>query len=279
MTADVRGLGDQRLLVGVAVRDQGAVGRGDEGEPVLADADVVDDAPHLLEVQLADEPAGGLIEAGQADREDAGRQEVVVDPDRRHRDALEHDRRVGRDRDARRADPARGDDAALLVEQRQFAELVELQDVVPEDRRLLPLLEAGVLQLRRQGLEDFGMAGDIPADLLGGPGGDAPIAGDHGLARAALQRHDRDEAVADERHDRGQRQNQRELAADAADSEPGHGQLRVCRSGYRRQAATSAEWSRMSRPGSTGTSNRVLTALARSLHARKIAGGSATMAS
>ena len=113
----------------------------------------------------------------------------------------------------------------LLVEQRQLAELVELQDVVPEDRRLLPLLEAGVLKLRGQRLEDFGVAGDIPADFLGGPGGDVPDCRRRRIraCRAAARRSRRGRSR--QRHDRGQRQNQRELAADAAESEAGHGQL------------------------------------------------------
>jgi hypothetical protein len=48
---------DERLLVGVAVRDQLAVRREHHGVPVRADPDAVDGPPHLLEAELADEPA------------------------------------------------------------------------------------------------------------------------------------------------------------------------------------------------------------------------------
>ena len=51
---------------------------------VLADADAVDHPPHFLEAELADEPAGRLVQTLQAEREHAGRQQVVVDADRRH---------------------------------------------------------------------------------------------------------------------------------------------------------------------------------------------------
>ena len=228
MAADVVGLGDQRLLVGVAVRDQGPVGRRDQREPALPDPDAIDHAPHLLEVQFTDQPAGRLVEAHQRHGEHARRQQVVVDAQRRHRDAIEHDRRVGRHGHARRADAARGDDAAILVEQGQLAELAELQDVVPQDGRLLPLLEAGVLELRGEGLQNLGVAGDIAPDLLGTPRRAPPVAGDDRFTRAAAEREDRDQAVADERHDGRERQNQRELAADTADSKAGHGQFVLC---------------------------------------------------
>ena len=45
----------------------------------------IDHPPHFLEAELADEPAGRLVQARQVDGEDAGRQQVVVDADRRHR--------------------------------------------------------------------------------------------------------------------------------------------------------------------------------------------------
>ena len=48
-------------------------------------------------------------------------------------------------------------DRAGLVEQRDLAELAELQDVVLEDAVLLPLLEAGVLEVGGQRLQDFGV--------------------------------------------------------------------------------------------------------------------------
>ena len=68
-----------------------------------------------------------------------------------------------RHRDARRADAAGGDDAAGLVEQRDLAELAELQDVVLEDAVLLPRLELGVLQVGAERLQDVGVAGDVAA--------------------------------------------------------------------------------------------------------------------
>ena len=54
----------------------------------------VDHPPHLFEAELADQPAGRLVEARQRNGEDARRQQVVVDADRRHRDAVEDERRV-----------------------------------------------------------------------------------------------------------------------------------------------------------------------------------------
>ena len=106
MAAHVARLRDERLLVGVAVRDELAAGRDDQREAVLADADPIDHPPHFFEAELADEPAGRLVQARQVDREDRRRQQVVVDADRRHRDAVDRQLRVLRDR--RRAACRRG---------------------------------------------------------------------------------------------------------------------------------------------------------------------------
>ena len=109
MFVDLR---DERLLVGIAVRDQLAVGRDDHREAVLADADAVDHPPHLLEAELADEPAGRLVEARQVDGEDVvgsrSSSTRIGDID----DALEPGAVALRDLDARLADTARGDGRA-----------------------------------------------------------------------------------------------------------------------------------------------------------------------
>ena len=204
VVAHVARLRDERLLVGIAVRDQLAVGRDDQREAVLADADLIDHPPHLFEAELADEPAGRLVQARQVDGEDDGRQQVLVDADRRHRDAVD-DQRARLSGTATRgcADAARGDHRAGFVEQRDLAELAELQDVVLEDPILLPCLEAGVLQVGGERLQQRGVGDDVAADFLGGAGGDVLVAGDDRLAGAALERQDRDEAVGEQRHDGG----------------------------------------------------------------------------
>ena len=69
--------------------DQGAVRRDDEGEAVVADANLIDHPPHLLEAELADQPARGLIEARQVNGKRRRRQQVVVDTNRRHGDAVD----------------------------------------------------------------------------------------------------------------------------------------------------------------------------------------------
>ena len=58
-------------------------------------------------------------------------------------------------------------------------------------------VEAGVLQVGGERLEQLGVGDDVAADFLGGAGGDVLVAVDHRLAGAALQREDRDDAVGD----------------------------------------------------------------------------------
>ncbi len=272
VAAHVARLRDQRLLVGVAVRDQLAARGDDQREAVIADADLIDHPPHFFEAELADEPAGRLVQVRQADGEHRRRQQILVDADRRHRDAVDRQLRVLRDRDARLADAARGDHRALLVEQRDLAELAELQDVVLEDLILLALVEAGVLQVGGERLQQLGVGDDVAADFLGGADGDVLVAVDDRFAGAALQREDRDDAVGEQRHHGGDAEQQREARGDVPDL---HRQFRLACCRRRRPASRGAACCRMSRPGfGVGTTNRLLTARARSVHARKIAGGS-----
>ena len=46
---------------------------------------LIDHPPHFFEAELADQPAGRLVEARQVDGEDRRRQQILVDADRRHR--------------------------------------------------------------------------------------------------------------------------------------------------------------------------------------------------
>ena len=50
-------LRDARLLIGIAVRNEGAIAGDDHGETTVAEPDAVDHPPHLFEAELADEPA------------------------------------------------------------------------------------------------------------------------------------------------------------------------------------------------------------------------------
>jgi hypothetical protein len=151
-------------------------------------------------------------------RKHGRRQQIFVDLDRRHRNAI--DRQLGFfwRRDPRCADAARGDERAALVEQRDLAELAKLQDVVLEDAVLLPGLEAGVLQIGGECLQQFSVGQNVAANLLGGAQRDVLVAGDHRLTCAALERDDRDHAVGDQRQHGGRAEQQREARRDVADS-------------------------------------------------------------
>ena len=214
-------LRDERLLVRVAVRDQRAVRGDDHRVAVLAEADAVDHAPHLLEVELAGEPARGPVQAREMDAERRCGEEIFVDAHRRHQHAVDRQLRVLWNRDARLAHAARRDDRAALVEERDLPKFAELEDVVLEDAVLLPRLEAGVLQIGGERLEQVRVADDVAADFLGGTRGDVLVSGDDRFARAALERPDRDDAVCDKRDDCSKREQQREAMRDVPDSQ-GH---------------------------------------------------------
>src|SRR5205823_6674720 len=148
-------------------------------------------------------------------------EEIFVNAHRRHQHAVDRQLRVLWNRDARLAHAARRDDRAALVEERDLPEFAELEDVVLEDAVLLPRLEAGVLQIGGERLEQARVADDVAADFLRGARGDVLVSGGDRCARAALERPDRDDAVCDERDDCSKREQQREAMRDVPDSQ-GH---------------------------------------------------------
>ena len=188
------------------MRDELAARPHDHREAVLADADLVHHPPHLFEADLAHERSRRLVEPRQVDRERRGRQLVFVEADRRHRDVVEGNQHVLRHLDARTASAA--------------------GDVILQDAILLPPIEAGILEVRSQRLEQLGVGRDVAADLGGGARGDVAVAGHDRLAGAALERQKRDGAVGDERYDGGRGEEQRETRRDVPDSER-HQQLGI----------------------------------------------------
>jgi len=88
-------------------------------------------------------------------RKDGGRQQVVVDANRRHRDAVDRGRQGRRNRHARRGRATSWRPRRPTRRTTSAREIRELERVVLEDAILLPLLEAGVLKIRRERLENF----------------------------------------------------------------------------------------------------------------------------
>ena len=89
MRVQVPGLRDERLLVGIAVGQQCAVGGDDQGVSMRANADFVDHPPHLLEAEFANQPSRRLIETRQMNGKRRRRQQILVDTNRRHGDAVD----------------------------------------------------------------------------------------------------------------------------------------------------------------------------------------------
>ena len=181
--------------------------------------------------------------------------------------------------DPRLADAAGRDHVARRVEQRDLAELADLEDVVLEHAVLLGLGEAGVLEVGGEHLQQVGVGDDVAANFLGGAGRDVLIALDDRLACPALEGEEGDEAVGEQGDHRRDRQEQRELDGDPTDAQAHRWLLQFrptdCRSLAGRQDRSVV---RMSRPGSAATSKRRFTARERSLHARKSPGGLSTTA-
>ena len=156
MVRHVARLRDERLLVGIAVRDERAVGRDDQREAVLADADAVDHPPHFLEAELADQPAGGLVEARQVDGEDASSA-----AGRRRRGSATSTTPSSVDGAPARESATRGWPTRLVATGAPASSNSVIsrnsrncEDVVLEDAVLLPRLQAGVLQVGGERLQD-----------------------------------------------------------------------------------------------------------------------------
>ncbi len=125
----------------------------------------------------------------QADREGRRREQLVVDPNRRHQNAVD-DGRASEivDVDSRLTDTARHQRRAVLGKQGDLAEFPELEHVVFQDLILLATVEAGILEVRGEGLEQVGVGDHVAADFLGRASSDILVAADDGIVRALLQR-------------------------------------------------------------------------------------------
>ena len=130
------GSATSRFLAGLPCA-MSAVGREDQRVALVADADLIDESPQLFERDAAISQPLVVVRLRRIDRSVVGRPSLS--------------RKIGGDLDAlrredavdgpglRRTDAAGRDHAAAGVEQRDLAELGELEHVVLEDARLLPL--------------------------------------------------------------------------------------------------------------------------------------------
>ena len=85
-------------------------------------------------------------------------------------------------------------------------------------RSCCQLLEAGVLEVGGERLEQLGVGDDVAADFFGGADRDVLVAVDDRFARAALEREDRDEAVGEQRQYRRAAQQEGEPGRDVPDA-------------------------------------------------------------
>ncbi len=243
------------------MRDQALILGDEQGVALRADLDAVDHPPELLERDFPDHPPRFPLRLDEADRDRRRREEVVIERQGRDVRAVGRYARGVRHRQLRRARTAARDGAARRGEERDLAELRKVQDVVLQDPGLLPGLESRRAQLEAHRSEDPAAVIDVLIDLHRDLFRDAPVALDDGLHGAFLKVEDRDDAVQHQRRHGRRGDQQHETGGDPSHFAASSG--RHCQ----RLAMTS-------RPGSSGTTNRVLTARATFGHARKMAGGS-----
>ena len=147
---------------------------------------------------------------------DRGRQQIVVDADRRHRRRRRSvERRVLGNRDARLADAARWRSCAPASSNSVISRNSRnCEDVVLEDASCCRGSRPVSCRSAASAFSSSALVDDVAADFLGGARGDVLVAGDDRFAGAALQRQDRDDAVGEQRHDGRGAEEQRESRGD-----------------------------------------------------------------
>ena len=70
---------DALLLIRIAMCNQLALGRHDQREAALADANPIDHPPHFFEADLPRQASRWLADMREMDRDHCGRQQVVID--------------------------------------------------------------------------------------------------------------------------------------------------------------------------------------------------------
>src|SRR4051812_7033648 len=114
------------------MREQLAFAGDHHRVPLITDADAVDHAPEFFEVQSPDEPSFACAVL-EADGDDCRGQQVVVDREVRHQGAFDVDAFGPRNLGGRRSETAGYGWPSVVVEQRELAELRELQNEVLEN--------------------------------------------------------------------------------------------------------------------------------------------------
>jgi hypothetical protein len=180
------------------VREELAFVRHDQCVALFADPDAVDHPPHRFEVQAADQPPAAVA-IHQTHRDDRGRQQVVVNREPRDQCPFDVDAFGPRNADRRSVKSARYGWPPCVIEQRQLPEFGELKNEVLEDAILLPALEAGLLQIGADGLENLHAAGNVQLDLFSHLAGNVEVADDNSLLGAAPQGDDRHRTIRQER--------------------------------------------------------------------------------
>jgi hypothetical protein len=142
------------------------------------------------------------------------RQQVIVDGEARHQRAGDVDAVRAGDVGGRCAETTGHHRHARFIEQRELGELGEVEHEVLEDAVLLPALQAGLLKVGGDGVEDLDAAGDVELDLFGDAPGDVQVAVDDGLLRAAADRQDRHRTVGEQRQHRRSGHQEREACRD-----------------------------------------------------------------
>jgi hypothetical protein len=88
-----------------------------------------------------------------------------------------------------------------MVEERNLAKLREIEDMIPEDPRLLPRVHVSIEQLGTDGPQDPNIVIKVQLDAIRHLCGDLKVAGRNRILRASSKVSDRYQSVQDERSD------------------------------------------------------------------------------
>ena len=171
----------RRFLFGIAVGDEALLLRDQERVALAADTNAIDRAPQLLERDLTHHPRRFPAAGHHPDGNRRARQAVLVELERRDVDAVGADVGGFGNRQRGVADAACGNDPPACAEERDLAKLREIENVVLEDPRLLPVLHVDAAKRESERLQDARVVVEVLGDALGDLLGDAQVPAADGL--------------------------------------------------------------------------------------------------
>jgi hypothetical protein len=189
------------LLIRIAVGNEVSSAGNEQRESFPSDVDLINSSPQLFQGDFSHQPASVAFTRTQSNGNQRRWKHVFIKLQRSDVNARFRDVRwIGQTQPVIEQ-PTGCQEAAPMVEERNLAKLREIEDMIPEDPRLLPRVHVSIEQLGTDGPQDPNIVIKVQLDAIRHLCGDLKVAGRNRILRASSKVSDRYQSVQDERSD------------------------------------------------------------------------------